>query len=422
MKKIIPILFILSGFVTKAQIPDHVYSSNIHSVKLFKAGDIYSYPILLLNSGDQLELHFDDLDADNKNYYYTYQLCNADWSPCNLQSYDYIKGFMTTRLSTYRYSSLAYIRYTHYQANIPDRNCIPTRSGNYLLKVFINNDTSKLVFTKRFLVVDTKATIAGQVLQPFNGNLFRTHQRVQVGVSPVPQVNVFSPQDIKVVILQNNIWSTSLFNDRPTIFRGNYYEYSDEPTTTFEAGKEWRWIDLRSLRLMSDRMLRMADSSKITHVFVKPDGNRQQQVYVYYRDLDGIYTIESTDNPNPYWQSDYAYVHFTFVPPGNRAFEGKSIYVFGELTNYLPDENSKMVFNEETGAYEKTLLLKQGYYNYSYITVTDRKDAQNISYENTEGNYYGTENNYTILVYYRPFGARADELIAYSVINSFIGH
>ena len=422
MKKIIPLLFILSGIFAKAQIPDHIYNANIHSVKLFKAGDIYSYPIMLLNSSDQLELHFDDLDADNKNYYYTYQLCNADWSPCNLQPYDYIRGFMTTRLSTYRYSSLSYIRYTHYQANIPDRNCVPTRSGNYLLKVFINNDTTRLAFTKRFLITDTKAVIAAQTLQPFNAELYKTHQRVQVGVSPVQQVTPFSPSDIKVVILQNNIWPTALFNDRPTIYRGNYYEYSDESTTTFEAGKEWRWIDLRSLRLMSDRMLRMTDSNKITHVFVKPDGDRQQQIYVYYKDLDGIYTIESTDNSNPYWQSDYAYVHFTFVPPGNRAFEGKSIYIFGELTNYMPDENSKMIFNEETGVYEKTLLLKEGYYNYSYITMTDRKDAQNISYENTEGNYYGTENNYTVLVYYHSFSSRADELIGYSVINSYIGH
>ena len=423
MKKIIPAIFLLSVIVAKAQLPDHIYSPNIHSVKLFKSGDMFSYPIMILNSNDQLELHFDDLDADYKNYYYTYQLCNADWSPCNLQPFDYIRGFQTTRLSTYRNSSLAYIRYTHYQANIPDRNCVPTRSGNYLLKVFINNDTSKLVFTKRFLVVDTKATVAGQIVQPFNGQLYRTHQRVQAGVSPVPQVNPFSPQDIKVVILQNNIWATAQLNDRPTIFRGNYYEYDDEATTTFEAGKEWRWIDLRSLKLMSDRMQRMTDSNQQTHVFVKTEGNRQQQVYVYYQDLDGGYTIESTDNLNPYWQGDYAYVHFTFVPPGNRAFEGKSIYVFGELTNYSPDENSKMTFNEEKGAYEKTLLLKQGYYNYSYITLTDKKqEADKISFENTEGNYSGTENNYTILVYYRPFGARADELIGYSTINSYIGH
>jgi hypothetical protein len=420
MKNKLFVFFLLIGVSAFAQLPDHIYSPNIHSVKLYNYGDMFSYPVLNLNSSDLLELHFDDLDADYKNYYYSYQLCNADWTPANIQPFDYIRGFITTRIGTYRNSSIAFTRYTHYQATIPDRNCVPTRSGNYLLKVFLNNDTSKLIFTKRFLVVETKTSLAAQVLQPFNGQLYRTHQRVQVGVSPVPRINPFSPQDIKVMILQNNIWATGLWNDRPTIYRGNYYEYSDEATTTFEAGKEWRWIDLRSLRLMSDRMLRLVDSNRQKHVFVKPDVNRLQQVYVYYRDLDGLYTIESTDNVNPYWQGDYAYVHFTYVPPGNRAVEGKNIFLFGELTGYTPDENAKMSFNEETGVYEKTLFLKQGFYNYAYVSLADKKpDSQTMLFENTEGNYYGTENSYTILVYYRPFGARADELIGYTRINSY---
>jgi hypothetical protein len=110
-------------------------------------------------------------------------------------------------------------------------------------------------------------------------------------------------------------------------------------------------------------------------------------------------------------------VHFSFVPPGGRAYEGKSIYVFGELTNYEQNENSKMEFNEEKGIYEKALFLKQGYYNYSYVTLTDKRD-QPASYENTEGNYWGTENNYMILVYFRPFGARYDELVGYGRVNS----
>ena len=77
--------------------------------------------------------------------------------------YDYIRGFQTTRITTYRYSSMAFTRYTHYQATIPDRSCVPTRSGNYLLKVFLNNDTSALLFTKRFLVVDNRVAVAAQV-------------------------------------------------------------------------------------------------------------------------------------------------------------------------------------------------------------------------------------------------------------------
>ena len=414
------LLFFLLPFLAKAQAPDQINDPAIRSVKLYQYGNILSYPVLTLNGNELLELHFDDMDADIKNYYYSYQLCNADWSPAGLQTYDYTKGFQSNRISTYRNSSIAQTRYIHYQAMIPDRNSVPSRSGNYLLRVFLNDDTSHIVFTKRFLVVEYKTNIAAQVLQPFNGQIFTTHQRVQVGVSTASgQVNTFSPQDLKVVIVQNNIWSHALLNDRPTIFRGNYYEYSDELTTTFPAGLEWRWIDLRSLRLMSDRMRRIADSAKETHVFVRPDSERGSQLYVHYQDLNGIYTVENRDWDNPYWQSEYAHVHFSFFPPANRPYEGKSVYIYGELTNYATDENSKLIFNEERGAYEKTLLLKQGYYNYSYVSVNDRPDPGNPNaFENTEGNYWGTENGYMVLVYFRHFGARSDELIGFTRINS----
>ena len=73
--------------------------------------------------------------------------------------------------------------------------------------------------------------------------------------------------------------------------------------------------------------------------------------------------------------------------------------------------------NAEKGVYEKTLFLKQGYYNYSYVS-TGVQDDNTFSYENTEGNHWGTENSYSVLVYYRPFGARADELIGYASVNS----
>ncbi|MBC7948542.1 MAG: DUF5103 domain-containing protein [Chitinophagaceae bacterium] len=422
MKKIFAFLLLLPALASQSQLPDHIYQPSIHSVKLHKYGDIYSYPIIKLNGGEQLELHFDDLDADVKNCYFTFQLCNADWTPSNLQSFDYIKGFQSTRITTYRYSSISITKYTHYQALVPDRNSTPTRSGNYLLKVFLNNDTSQLLFTKRFLVVDSRVAVASQILQPFNVQLSRSGQRIQVGVSTVnAQINALSPQDLKVVVLQNNIWPTAALVDRPTIYRGNYFEYNDD-ATTFPAGREWRWVDLRSMRLMSDRIQKIVDTSKRTEIYVKPDAERRGQIYVFYRDINGIYTIENSDGNNPYWQSDYGYVHFTYVPPGNQPYPGKNMYIFGELTNYTPDDNSRMIFNEEKGVYEGTLLLKQGYYNYSYISVDTRSlSRESYSVENTEGNFNITENNYTVLVYYKAFGARADELIGFAQLNTFTG-
>ena len=422
MNKLILVFLLFTQLSAQAQVPDHTYASNIGTIKLHRYGDIYAYPVMTLNSADQLELRFDDMDADLKNYYYTFQLCNADWTPANIQPFDYIRGFQTNRIRTYRNSSVVTTRYTHYEVIFPERNSAITRSGNYLLKVFLDDDTSQLVFTRRFLVVESKVAVAAQVQQPFNPDLFRTHQRLQVALNTAnARINAFSPQDLKVVMVQNYDWQRSSLIDRPTIFRGNYYEYSDEENNVFQAGKEWRWIDLRSLRLMSERMDEILDSSNITHVYVKPDGERRQQVYVYYRDLNGIFTIENRDGYNPYWQSDYAWVHFTYVPPGNRAYEGRSVYIFGELTSYAANKNARMNFNPETGVYEKALWLKQGYYNYSYVTVTDKRPlSKDVSLENTEGNYWGTENQYMVLVYFRPFGARADELIGFSTLNSVI--
>jgi hypothetical protein len=391
----------------------------IKSVKLYRSGDQTSFPLLSLGSADGLELHFDDLDNRVKNYYYTFQLCNADWSPSILHPFEYIKGFQNVRITNYRNSSLSTTNYIHYQAAVPDRNCYPARSGNYLLKVFLDNDTSRLVFTKRMVVADNKASITAQIQQPFNSTLFRTGQKLTIAVQTDNRVQVMSPNDLKVVILQNNNWETSAFIDRPTIYRGNYYEYSDEAETALPAAKEFRWIDLRSLRLKSDRMQDINNHGDTVQVFVKPDADRSAQVYVYYRDLNGSYTIETMESINPFWQGDYARVHFSYFPPGNRAFAGRDVYLFGEFTNYGRDTSGKMEFNAERGAYEKTMWLKQGYYNYLYATQPFGSRGY-PDFSQTEGNYYATENSYTVLVYYRPFGARADEVISYAVVNSVL--
>ena len=420
MKQLLLFFLILISLAANSQLGDHIYKSNIRSVKLHKANDPYSYPIIRLNSVDDLDLYFDDLDANIKNYYYTFQLCNADWTPTDLKPFDYIKGFQTNRITTYRNSSIAFTKYTNYYARVPDRNCSPTRSGNYLLKVFLDSDTSKLVFTKRMLVVETKSTISGQILQPFSGKLFRTHQKLQIGVNLNSTLNVFNQQDVKVVLIQNYSWPTAAYLTRPSIYRGSYFEYNDENTNSFPAGKEWRWIDLRSIRLMSERMQRLDKQPTRTDVYIKPDNERGLQAYYYYRDINGLYTIETTDNVNPFWQSDYVYTHFTFYPPNNQQYPEKDIYLYGELTNYAIDDDAKMEFNAEKGAYEKTLFLKQGFYNYSYVTVPVKKSDESISFENTEGNYPNTENVYMVLVYYRAFGGRSDELIGYTLLNSLL--
>ena len=413
---------LLTGFLSAgAQTPDKIFVSSIHNVKLNTLGNQLGYPVLHLNSGDQLDLGFDDLAGGVRSYSYTWQLCNADWSKAILNEFDYIKGFTQNRINTYRTSSIATVKYTHYMVTLPERSCVPSKSGNYLLKVFADGDTANLLFTSRVLVLDDKTAIPAQVQQPFDGRFFKTHQKIQFTVNLPATLNTFNPmQQVKVCILQNWRWDNWHFDVRPIIIRQNVLEFNTESDAVFPGGREWRWLDLRSFRLLSDRVKNASTAADgTTLVEVKPDLDRSMQRLVYYKDDNGFFFNDVSENVNPQWQADYARVHFTFVPPANQPMPDKELYLFGELTRYGQDEHAKMRFNVEKGIYETELLLKNGYYDYSYITTDQNNPGP--SFDNTEGNFWETENDYTILVYYRAIGGRTDELIGLTRVNSLTG-
>lgn len=412
--------FVLLGFCLLpyncfSQSVEKIYKSNIKTAQLYRYGYPQGLPVYTLNSNDQVQLGFDDLEGNVKSYYYTYVLCDYNWKPVNVNNFDYLKGFTQNRISSYRYSSRAFTRYTHYQAILPDRNSVPTRSGNYLLKVFLDGDTSKLVFTKRMLVVDPKAAITGAVIQPFTPQLFNTHQKIKFS-AVINSLNTFSAaQQVKVVILQNNRWDVAQKDIPPTFVRGNSLEFNSENIAIFPGGKECRWLDLRSFRLQSDRVDRGIYNKNSTELFLKTDIDRNGQRYIYYPDLNGMYVITTYESINPLWQGDYATVHFYLATPDGKPYPKKNVYVAGYFTGYDLSEKWKMNFNDSTGKYELPAFLKQGYYNYTYITT----DADNPSIKTElEGNYYETENQYTILVYYKSFTDQSEQLIGIGELNS----
>jgi hypothetical protein len=408
------LFFIYTGVA--GQNTDKINHANIYSVKLNPYGSPLSYPIIRLHTNDRLELHFDDMDADVKYYAYTFILCNADWSQANLSQFDYMQGFSNVRINTYRNSNTVLTRYTHYTSEVPTRNTYPTRSGNYLLKVFINGDTSQLAFSKRFLVVDNKASAGMTILQPFNAQIFKTHQKVQfnVNVQALKPTNIF--QQIKIVILQNYRWNHAITNLQPTFVRQNILEYNTENDGIFPGQKEWRWINLTSFRLQTDRVEKGEYNERGQTLYLKPDLERNSLRYMYYRDANGLCQYRDIEEKNPYWQTDYATTVFTYIPPGNNPYTDKDLYIYGELTNYELSDRYKLPYNEDEGIYKHSLFLKQGQYDYMYL-LRDRKTGK-IDATETEGNWWETENNYTLLIYYKPLGGRADELVGITQINS----
>ncbi len=409
------ITFLLAYNAALAVNPDSIYMANIHTVRLFQPGNQLSFPLLNLNGKDRLELHFDDLDGNVKNYYYTYELCNYDWSPSNTMSMDYIKGFSQNRILDYRFSSVALTRYTHYRVLLPENNSYPTKSGNYILRVYLDGDISKVAFTRRLLVVDSKAAILGKVTQPFTPKYFNTGQKVSFNIDLKGVNDYNAPQQTHVVVLQNFRWDNAIMDMKPAFIRGNSVEYNSETQGIFPGGKEWRWLDLRDFHLQSDRV-QSADYNKTnTVIYLKPDLPWDGQRYVYFNDLDGMSTIEAVRGIDPNYEGDYATVYFSYLPPNGNEYTNEDLYLFGQLTDYQLTDSVRLQFNPSTRLYETHLLLKQGYYDYTYLL---RNKANPADIRTTDGNYYETENTYTILVYYKPFGARADQLIGVALFNS----
>ncbi len=396
--------------------PDRIFMPNIKTVKFHPFGNPLGYPIIPLNSNELLELHFDDLDADVKMYYFTFELCNADWTPVQMSYFDYVKGFTRVRITTYRNSSLSLTRYTHYQATLPDRNAMPTKSGNYLLKVFLNGDTSQLAFTRRFLVVDKRLDVAAQVTQPFNQQYFLTHHRLEVAVNSRGFDIRYPNQQLKVDILQNYRWDTRLQLKNPSFIRTDQITYNNENEMVMPAGKEWRWANLRSFRLLGERVQSQRNTDSSFTLIMQEENPRQPNQYFYFNDQNGLFLNETTENINPYWNADYAQVRFRFAPPNRRPYPNKELYLIGEFTSYGHADSARLRFNPETGAYETTLFLKQGYYDYMYATSDGPQSP--LTTDLPEQNAWETENNYMVLVYFRELGGRYDQLLGIVRLNS----
>lgn len=398
--------------------PDHVYFNNIKSVKFSPAGDQLSLPVIQLGSGEQLQLSFDDMDNDTKNYYFTFVLCNADWSRAQVNTFDYLQGFSENRIQNYRFSSIALQKYTHYSVSVPAGNSLPKKAGNYLLMVYLDSDTSQLAFTRRMLVVDNKAGVSGFIQQPVSPKLFRTHQKVNFSIN-TGGLNINNPFDqVKVYILQNYRWDNAISGIKPMFLRGNEIVYNTEVDCVFPAGKEWRWIDLRSFRLQTERVDRSDYRRTGTDIWVKPDPERGNSIYQYIKDINGRYQLATLDDYDPNFEGDYAAVHFTY--PSKEPYAGYDMYIFGELTSYEWNESNKMVYNPSTQSYEGTLFLKQGFYNYIYGLIDKTVPNGKFSTEYTEGNHWEAENTYTILIYFRPLGGRSDELVGMATLNSML--
>lgn len=393
---------------------DHIYSSNIHSVQLHAESHEISQPILNLESPGRLKLSFDELDADYKNYAYTYIHCNSNWEPSDLLPNEYIDGFQENLIDDYQYSLNTLQKYVHYNAFFPSESSRIILSGNYILKVFENGSPDNIIITKRFMVFQNKVSVDATIRRASNSTYRNYSQEIDFTIKYSDYVITNPYSDLKVVLTKNNRWDNAKRELKPLFVKDGELTYNLSKENVFPGGSEFRNINIKSIRFKSDRIANIITDSSLYHIMIYPDEKRSFKTYEFDRDINGNYLIKIQEGENSEIEADYCYVHF-FLPLNDPDING-NLYIFGAFNGWQCNRENMLHYNKNRMGFESTILLKQGYYNYEYALLKDGETEADETY--VEGTHYETENNYTIYVYHNQRGTFYDQLIGVKRINS----
>jgi len=366
-------------------------------------------PIFKLGEGFQFQ--FDDLFGNEANYYYEIVHCDYDWKPTEIPKTEYLKGFDGQRINEYDNSINTLQIYSHYKLPLPNQYTQLLLSGNYMLKIL--DDNKEVLFSRKFILYEDIATIPMQIKRARTANYLAYKHNIEFSVKSL-QINFQNPlKNVKVVLIQNGQFNTAIKNIAPQYTIGNDLIYKYDTQTQFWAGNEFLYFDNSDIRSAANSISRIDSSNGIYNSNLYTNNAKANYPYSVIPDINGNFVVRNISATNNAIESDYAWVYFSLNAPAFML--NKGIYITGMFNNYMLSSENRMDFNPKTKLFEKAILIKQGFTNYQYQVANEngKIDSENA----IDGNFWQTENDYTILVYYREASDRYQRVIGKAKIN-----
>lgn len=394
---------------TRTQVAD----SRFKSLQIRFDRNDYFPPIIILNSEDRIRISFDELDDERSYLRYSVVHCNADWTPSDLVESEYVEGFNYADIIDYKHSIGTLCNYVHYSFTLPNDDIKLLISGNYLVRIYAEDDPETTLLQARFYVCENAVSIAASTTSRTDIDYNNKHQQVSFSVDTKNYAIRNMYTDLKAFVSQNSRTDNEVMIDRPLMVSGKNITYDHNRNLIFEAGNEFRRIETVAQHSISMGVERMQYHHPYYHAILYTDQIRANESYIYDKTQMGRFTIRNSEAHDSDNGSEYIITHFTLDTEG-KIYNGK-IYLNGEFTNNLFTPTTMMKYDPATGLYTADLLLKQGAYNYQYLFVPE---GSTRGYSSIEGNKYQTINEYLIRLYHRDIASRYDRLIGFAITFS----
>lgn len=392
-----------------AQVEETIPPEYIRTIQF--SGNTAQSQLPILRLGENVQMSFDVLNGLEEDYYYSITHYNFDWTPSDLSKGEFLVGFDETRIEHYENSFNTLTTFSHYTLFIPNRDTRGiTKSGNYLLSIL--DDEGNLIFSRKFMVIENIAGVTMNVKRSRDLKIIDYMQVVQMVISS-PNLLLINPkQTVKTIIMQNSNLKTAITNLTPQYTVGDELIYRYDKEAAFGGGNEFLSFDNKEVR-SAVYGVRRVELTDIYENYLFTNTSRKDRPYTLTGDINGNFVIRNIDVENSNIEAEYVRMFFKL-----QYFEDigdKEIHLYGNFNNWTIDSSTYMKYDEATDTYGTARLFKQGYHDYKYVIVN--RDGT-IDQNAICGNFWQTENDYTVLVYYRELGGRYDRIIGMGQTNS----
>lgn len=388
-------------------VTDSTWRSDVKTVVLSREGSSLEPPVLTLEGGGSLRLEFDVLSDEAENLRCTLAHCDAEWRRDDLEPYEFMTGFESLPIDDYDFSFTTRRTYVHYRRSLPDRGARFLYSGNYV--VTVTAEEGDTLLTRRFWVSEESAKVMAERTRPYDGMEMERRQSVECRVESGENFTL-RPEYLRVLVRQNGREDNARWLEFSG-YEGHGLAYRHRQANLFQGGNTFRYFDMSNLRTPMYNVQRVEEYGGEFFALLRPEEDRSRKNFLADKSLMGGMKVNAWDRNNPTLEAEYVWVNIS-LPMAQPMLEG-NVYVVGQLTEWKLDSTSRMDYNPQYKAYVKRLLLKQGYY--SYQLLVEKSKIQKIEESKSrrlEGDHWETPNEYTIYVYQREPGDRADRLVS----------